>query len=266
MTRYDQHMHTFFSSDSSEKFENYLKQTPGLVVTTEHLDFNDHYMGGEDTILDYEKYSVTIDQLNEKHGNRIRKGIEIGYTKESYDQIQDYLKGKEFDVQLLSVHQNGEYDFLQPIVKEKNVEDVMNEYFPLLLEAATNFPTANVLTHFDYGIRLFDVSVEELQGHESILKQVLQKVIDKQMAFELNTRSMYQYGNVALYEQMIEWYVALGGKLFSLGSDAHSIDYYAYHFDDAIALLEKNSVSSVTIFEKQQSTQLPLSEMKKNVK
>lgn len=263
MTVYDQHMHTLFSPDSSEEFENYLKQTPGLIVTTEHLDFNDCFRDGKDTVLDYEKYSATIDQLNEKHGNRIRKGIEIGYTKESFDQIQDYLKGKDFDMQLLSVHQTSEYDFLQPMMKEKDVEDVMNEYFPLLLEAVTNFPTANVLAHFDYGIRLFAVSVEQLQGHESILKQVLQKVIDKQLAFELNTRSMYQYGNVALYEQMIEWYVALGGKLVSLGSDAHSTDYYAYHFEYALALLEKNDISSVTIFEKQQPTQLSLSEMKK---
>ena len=256
-------MHTLFSPDSSETFEEYLKHTPGMLVTTEHLDFNDHYVDGEDTKLDYQSYNQTIDQLNEKYNNRIRKGIEIGYTKESYNQIQDYLIDKEFDVQLLSVHQNGEYDFLQPIVKEKDVQDVMNDYFPLLLEAVTNFPTANVLAHFDYGIRLFDASVEELQGHETIVKQVLQKVIDKQMAIELNTRSMYQYGNVALYEQMIDWYVVLGGKSVSLGSDAHSTDYYGYHFEDAIALLEKHGISSVTIFEKQQPTQLPSSEMKK---
>lgn len=264
MTFYDQHMHTLFSPDSSETFEEYLKHTPGALVTTEHLDFNDRFREGKDTLLDYEQYSATINQLNESYPNRIRKGIEIGYTKDSYDKIQDYLTGKEFDVQLLSVHQTSEYDFLQPIVKEKDVQDVMNEYFPLLLEAVTRFPTANVLAHFDYGIRLFNVSVEELQGHEAILKQVLQKVIDKQMALELNTRSMYQYGNIALYEQMINWYVALGGKSVSLGSDAHSTDYYGYHFEDAIALLEKYGILSVTIFEKQQPTQLPLSEMKKN--
>ncbi|MEG0267856.1 MAG: PHP domain-containing protein [Carnobacterium sp.] len=220
-------------------------------MTTEHLDFNDFFMGGKDTVLDYDEYRKAIDLLNKQYNHRIRKGIEIGYTKKSHAQIQDYLKGKDFDVQLLSVHQNGEYDFLQPIVKEKDVQDVMTEYFPLLLEAVEQFSTANVLTHFDYGIRLFDVSVKELQEHESVLKQVLQKVIDKEMAFELNTRSMYQYGNVDLYEQMIEWYLELGGKSFSLGSDAHSIAYYGYHFEDAIALLKKHGVSSVTVFEKQ---------------
>lgn len=262
MTIYDQHMHTYFSPDSSETFEEYLKQTKGSIVTTEHLDFDDCFMDGKDTILDYEKYDKTVKKLNKQYDNRIRRGIEIGYTKDSHTQILDYLEGKDFDVQLLSVHQNGEYDFLQPIVKEKNVQDVMNEYFPLLLEALEQFPSANVLAHFDYGIRLFDVSLRELHGHQATLKQVLQKVIDKNMAFELNTRSMYQYGNVELYEQMITWYLELGGKSFSLGSDAHSIDYYGFYFEDAIALLEKHGVSSTVVFNKQQPTRLPLSEMK----
>lgn len=251
MTFYDQHMHTYFSPDSTETFEQYLNHKMGLIVTTEHLDFNDCYNGGQDTVLDYEAYTKKIDELNERYDNRIRKGIEIGYTKDSHQQITDYLMGKEFDVKLLSVHQNGEYDFLQPIVKEKQVHDVMEEYFNLLLEALEQFPTANVLSHFDYGIRLFDVSVEDLKEHQAILKEILQKVIYNKMSFELNTRSMYQYGNVALYEQMISWYLELGGTSFSLGSDAHSIDYYGFHFNDAIFLLKKYDVNAITAYNKQ---------------
>ncbi|MGY0401621.1 histidinol-phosphatase HisJ family protein [Carnobacterium jeotgali] len=263
MVIYDQHMHTYFSPDASETFEAYLKQTTGPIVTTEHLDFHDCYNGGQDSVLNYDDYSKKIKQLNTQYDNRIRKGIEIGYTKDSHQQIADYLKGKEFDVQLLSVHQNGEYDFLQPVVKEKEAHDVMDEYFSLLLEALENFPTANVLSHFDYGIRLFDVSVEELQDYQEVLKAVLQKVIDNKMAFELNTRSMYQYGNVALYEQMISWYLALGGSSFSLGSDAHSIDYYGFYFGETMTLLEKYNISKVTVFEQQKQKELTLDSLRK---
>lgn len=263
MVFYDQHMHTYYSPDSSETFEEYLKQTTGPVITTEHMDFNGFFMNGKDVVLDYESYSKKINQLNTQYDNPIRKGIEIGYTRKSHTQIEDYLKGKRFDVQLLSVHQNEEYDFLQAIVKERNVQDVMDEYFSLLLEAVEQFPTANVLAHFDYGIRLFNVSVKELEEHQVILEAVLQKVIDNNMAFELNTRSMYQYGNVDLYERMISWYLELGGDSFSLGSDAHSIEYYAFHFDEAIALLEKKGVSSVTVFKQQQPSEMTLNELRR---
>lgn len=256
MVIYDQHMHTYFSPDASETFEEYLKQTTGPIVTTEHLDFNDCYNNGQDTVLDYAAYSSHIDQLNAQYGNSIRKGIEIGYTKDSHQQIHDYLKGKEFDVQLLSVHQNGQYDFLQAIVKEKDARNVMNEYFQLVLEALENFPTANVLSHFDYGIRLFDVSVEDLQEYQPILKDILQKVIDNNMSFELNTRSMYQYGNDTLYDQMIRWYLEEGGTSFSLGSDAHSTDYYGFHFEKAVKLLKTHGVATITIYEKQRPKEI----------
>lgn len=118
MGYYDQHMHTHFSPDSAESFENYLEQTDGLLVTTEHLDFHDAYNGGVDTVLDYAAYSDKIDALNAIHDGRIRRGIEVGYTPESHARIMSYLEGKTFDVILLSVHQNGRYDYLQPIIDE----------------------------------------------------------------------------------------------------------------------------------------------------
>lgn len=83
MAYYDQHMHTHFSPDSAESFENYLEQTDGLLVTTEHLDFHDAYNGGVDTVLDYAAYRDKLDALNVIQDGRIRCGIEVGYTLES---------------------------------------------------------------------------------------------------------------------------------------------------------------------------------------
>ena len=94
MAYYDQHMHTHFSPDSAESFENYLEQTDGLLVTTEHLDFHDAYNGGVDTVLDYAAYIEKIDALNAVHDGRIRRGIEVGYTPESHARI-DVLSGRQ---------------------------------------------------------------------------------------------------------------------------------------------------------------------------
>ena len=43
----------------------------------------------------------------------------------------------------------------------------------------------------------------------------------------------------------------MGGTRFSLGSDAHSIQKYRYHFDDAIALLKDLGVHELTLFKNQ---------------
>jgi len=245
---YDQHMHTHFSPDSAESFENYLEQTDSLLVTTEHLDFHDAYNNGVDTILDYAAYSDKIDALNVIHDGRIRRGIEVGYTPESHAQIAAYLEGKAFDVILLSVHQNGRYDYLQPIIDEMDPKAVMQEYFALCTEAVRQVDGANVFAHFDYGIRRLPVTVSDLQEFEPALKELLDAILAKKMALELNTRSMYEYNNVDLYRYMIGLYLKMGGTHFSLGSDAHSIKKYRYHFDDAIALLRESGVTGLTQF------------------
>ena len=248
MGYYDQHMHTHFSPDSAESFENYLEQTDGLLVTTEHLDFHDAYNGGVDTVLDYAAYRDKIDALNTIHDGRIRCGIEVGYTPESHAQITAYLEGKAFDVILLSVHQNGRYDYLQPIIDEMDPKAVMKEYFELCTQAVRQVDGANVFAHFDYGIRRLPVTVDDLREFEPLLKGLLNAIMAKKMALELNTRSMYEYNNADLYRYMIGLYLEMGGSSFSLGSDAHSIQKYRYHFDDAIALLHELGVTELTLF------------------
>lgn len=252
MSLYDQHMHTLFSPDSQETFENYLEQAEGVLVSTEHLDFNDPYNDGADTVLDYENYIAKINQLNNKYGDRVRRGIEIGYTEDSFDEIERYLQGKEFDVQLLSVHQNGTYDFLMPLIDDMDPKEVMKEYYDLCIQAVQNIDHANVFAHFDYGIRRLPVEVADLKEFEPVLKQLLKLIIGKNMALELNTRSMYEYENVKLYRYMIDLYLSEGGEKFSIGSDAHSTKKYRYHFEDAIQLLKEFGVTQVVQFKDQE--------------
>lgn len=47
---------------------------------------------------------------------------------------------------------------------------------------------------------------------------------------------------------MTSAFTGMGGTRFSLGSDAHSIKKYCYHFDDAIALLRESGVTELTLF------------------
>ena len=95
------------------------------------------------------------------------------------------------------------------------------------------------------------VTVDDLREFEPLLKGLLDEIMAKEMALELNTRSMYEYNNADLYRYMIGLYLEMGGTRFSLGSDAHSIQKYRYHFDDAIALLKDLGVHELTLFKNQ---------------
>lgn len=251
MQYYDQHLHTYFSPDSKERFERYLDQSDKPFVTTEHLDFFHPYQQKENVVPDFEKYSATIARLNGQYDNRILKGIEVGYTHRDKAEIEGFLKEKDYDLVLMSIHHNGSHNFMMLNNDDIPLEKQLNEYYTLMLQGTQNFPQANVLAHFDYGLRNYQVSVEELWQVEGLLKKIFKQIIANGTAMELNTRSMYQYGNAPLYDYAIGLYRAVGGELFTVSSDAHVVEDYELRFDDAFAMLRKHGVEELATFQKQ---------------
>lgn len=247
---FDQHVHTNFSFDSTEKIENYLKVAGNNdIVTTEHNDFSDPTLKFRDNLLNYEEYSKKIDELNKRYGNRFYKGIEIGFLKEKEEDILSYLKGKEFSLKLLSIHQNGEYDYMHIGNREINIRNHIEEYYTLMIEALESKISPNVLAHFEYGVRNIEISVSDMDSFaEKYLDKVIDLLIKNDIALELNTKSMYLYGKAPLYKYMIGKSVERGLKLFSLGSDAHDISKYAYEFDNAGRLLMSFGINEISFF------------------
>lgn len=258
MHYYDQHMHTHFSPDSSEKFERYLVQSDKTVITTEHLDFFSPQQQSKDTIPDYDGYIREINRLNAQYGNRILKGIEVGFTHPDRDKIREFLKGKDYDLILLSIHHNGKHNFMNLSNEDIPLKENMDEYYTLMLQGVQELPNANVLAHFDYGLRGYEVSVEELKMVEDKLIKVFQAAIQKDLAFELNTKSMYHHGNAHLYEYAIDLYRSVGGKWFTVGSDAHKAEDYEFHFTEAFDMLKRHGVEELVTFQQQEPTIVPL--------
>jgi len=255
---YDQHMHTHFSPDSSEHFENYLALSDKPIVTTEHLDYFVPSQDEDDYIPDFSGYSKEIERLNREHDNRILKGIEVGFTMGDKEAISDYLRGKDLDILLLSIHHNGRYNFMQVGNDDVPLAETLEEYYSLMLEGVQEFPQANVLAHFDYGLRGYDVSVEELKAAEPKLKQIFEAMIQRSIAFELNTSSMYKHENAHLFDYAIELYQSVGGKLFTVGSDAHRAEDYEAYFEEAFDMLKRNGVKELAVYRNQKHKLVPV--------
>lgn len=252
MVYYDQHMHTYFSPDSKEQFENYLEQSSKPLITTEHLDYFSPHQTSDDVIPDFVAYSKTIAHLNEQYDGRIRKGIEVGFTYPDRDKIQAFLRGKDYDLILLSIHHNGKYNYMQLSNSDIPLAENLEDYYSLMLQGVKEFPNANVLAHFDYGLRGYDVTVADLKQVEDKLVRIFQTIIQNNQAFELNTKSMYRHGNAHLYDYAIALYQSVGGKLFTVGSDAHKAEDYELHFQDAFRMLQAHGVKELVTYHKQE--------------
>ena len=245
MTIRDNHLHTHHSYDSDADFKDYLDCYDGDLVTTEHYDLSNPYTK-QDDIPDYEAYSREIASLNQVYGNRIKRGIEIGYYQPREEDILAFLADKDYDLKLLSVHHNGTNDYLDEEVADMDKQAIIQEYLDKL-EYAIGRVDTHVLAHFDYGFRLFEVSVEELQAYEEQLKRIFQKMIDHDLAFELNAKSMYLYGHEDLYRYALGLVKDLGCTKYSLGSDGHKLDHFRLGFDKMQALLDEFAISSEMI-------------------
>ena len=247
---FDQHVHSNFSFDSNEELENYINvSNKNDIVTTEHLDFANPIINYEDSSIEYLKYIEEITSLNKKYSNKFFSGIEIGYTPNSEKRIEDFLKDKNFNLKLLSIHQNGLYDYMCVNKKLISLEALIQEYFEQMIQALESSIEFNVLAHFEYGIRIIDISVTDFDSLASkFLNKIIELIIKKEIAFEVNTKSMYKYKKENLYSYMIEKYLKKGGKLFTLGSDAHNIKDYAYKFDDARKFLLARNVKEIILF------------------
>ena len=247
---FDQHVHSSFSFDSNEDLENYINVSNNSdIITTEHLDFENPIINYKDSSIDYLKYVGQIKNLNKKYSNKFFLGIEIGYTPNSEKRIEDFLKDKNFNLKLLSIHQNGNYDYMCVNKKLISLEVLIQEYFEQIIQALESSIEFNVLAHFEYGLRMIDISVTDFDNLASVfLNKIIELIVKKEIAFEVNTKSMYKYKKENLYNYIIEKYIKKGGRLFTLGSDAHNIKEYAYKFDEAKNFLLSKNIKEIILF------------------
>ena len=247
---FDQHVHSSFSFDSNEDLENYINVSNNSdIITTEHLDFENPIINYKDSSIDYLKYVGQIKNLNKKYSNKFFLGIEIGYTPNSEKRIEDFLKDKNFNLKLLSIHQNGNYDYMCVNKKLISLEVLIQEYFEQIIQALESSIEFNVLAHFEYSLRMIDISVTDFDNLASVfLNKIIELIVKKEIAFEVNTKSMYKYKKENLYSYMIEKYIKKGGRLFTLGSDAHNIKEYAYKFDEAKNFLLSKNIKEIILF------------------
>ena len=247
---FDQHVHSSFSFDSNENLENYINVSNNSdIITTEHLDFENPIINYKDSSIDYLKYVEQIKNSNKKYSNKFFSGIEIGYTPNSEKRIEDFLKDKNFNLKLLSIHQNGIYDFMCINKRLIRLEYLVKEYFEQMIQALESSIKFDVLAHFEYGLRIINISVIDFDRLASVfLNKIIELIVKKEIAFEVNTKSMYKYKKENLYSYMIEKYLRKGGKLFTLGSDAHNIKDYAYKFDEAKKFLLRKNIKEIILF------------------
>lgn len=220
----DYHLHSQFSRDGMQTIDDACEKAIQLGLS--ELCFTDHLEFADKDWVDYPVYRRAIEAARLKYENRLslKIGLEVGFDLKAAQQIRDYLKGKEFDFLIGSLHFIDEVDlFRSDFFNAQRIQEGVSEYFQALHERISLFDFS-VLGHITLFKRFFErvkVSPSDLDwsNYEGIIGEILQDLIAQGKGIELNMRVPL----IDLDFRILRLYKKLGGEIITLGSDAHHI-------------------------------------------
>ena len=170
---------------------------------------------------------------------RVDYHIHSSFSGDSNENIDDIIKQAIYlELDEIAITDHLEYDMLG-IDEEKWTLDLYTKY--------------NVWGHLDFITRYGgkEFSGMDLNKNWGLITEILEKLIEKGKGIEINT-SGYRYNENRVYPcfEIIKKYVELGGKIITVGSDAHRKEDIALDFSKAYDILKELKVEYITTFEK----------------
>lgn len=193
---------------------------------------------------------------------RFLKGIELGQPLQDLSAAEDALNGRSYDFIIGSLHNvSGERDFYHlGEDSPERVEPLLSRYFGEILEMI-GWGGFDTLAHITYPLRYLPAK-EGLSGfaaHREEADQVLKSLIQKEKALEMNTSRLEKPGETGQLDlELFTRYHELGGRLVTLGSDAHCSKDLTQGIELGIELLRKAGFSEYAVFVKRKPVLLPL--------
>jgi len=254
MKYFDQHVHTYYSRDSEETFENYIQSAKQLgldtLVFTDHCDFD--WMHIDLWYYDIEKHFKECEEMSKKYPEiKVYPGIEIGYVPEKYDEINKIIKSHKFNVINLSLHVIDNYDlYFFPPYEEYGVDNLLNLYFDRLYEMIDKMDDFDTLSHFDYGFKTVKRSIPtyQISMFEDKVKKIMSLLIKKEKALEINMKVQRGINDFSHLRYVLKLYKSLGGKYLTLSSDAHRAEKLCNSFDEIFPILKEEGFDELTCF------------------
>ena len=256
MILHDQHVHSYYSFDSSQSIEEYLALAKKLglsyFILTDHCDLN-YLDKGKDLFFDIKKQNLKLERLQKDFSDiKILRGIEIGYKPSEIIRIEKIISLNNFDLINFSLHESDgiDYYFVEEF-KKHGIEKTLKNYFQQELEAITNFNNFDVFCHLDYGFKTAYLANNKVKinDYEEDLRKIMCALIKKEKALEINIK-VQSVLPLEHTKYILNLYKKLGGKYLTLSSDAHEITMFRYDFDKYLKLIKECGFDSISYFVK----------------
>ncbi len=260
----DTHLHSHHSGDSKAPMEAMILQGISLglktMCFTEHNDYDfpeipdDPSVPRDLFLLDTAAYRAEFLQLQEKYKDKIQLlfGIELGLQPQVAKENAALAKAYPFDFIIGSTHLVDQMDPYYPSYFAGRSDLAgYRRYFEQLYENILAYDDYDALGHLDYVVR-YGATKDRDYTYEKFadcIDPILLHIIRHDKALELNTagvvKGMKEFNPCTA---ILKRYKALGGKLLTVGSDAHAPAYLAAEFAKAGQVLKACGFTEYCIY------------------
>lgn len=264
---FDTHTHTKHSCDAQKDPEDAIvsaiKNGLSGIAITDHSDLRLFYK--YDIPSEIPASCREADILAEKYKGQIEvfSGIEIsdaaipGYK----DRLDEAFAFYDYDILLASAHivdlDGKECEFSSTDFSsfdKQTLEKLMEVYFEYMLTTVyeNQFST---LCHVTYPLRYINGAYKRglcIDRYIKKIEDIFKVIIDRKTALEINTAKCTSDNPTAFCpeKELLELYISLGGKMFTLGSDSHIAGSEGRCFKQATEFLKKHGIDGCYYFKK----------------
>lgn len=268
----DCHSHSNCSFDGRSSMEELCTRAEELELfaytVSDHCECNkyertdQHETGYREVVR---KAWSQMEECVENHPKlRLFKGIELGQPLQNLSAAQDALSGRNYDFVIGSLHNiAGEEDFYhlgQNKVPRERFDDLFTRYFQEILDMI-QWGEFDSLAHITYPLRYLCAPGEEpsFTPWREELEAVFSALIREDKALEMNTSRLLRKDAPRLPDlEVFSLYRKMGGRLVTLGADAHCARDLAQGIDQGMEILRQAGFTEFAVFEQRTPHMLPL--------
>jgi len=250
-------MHSTVSFDGHAAPEQMLAaaRAAGLkeICFTDHMDDDPlrDSSGFQFTIPNYEAAYCSLSSTELK----IRLGMEFGMLPQNRELAAKSARGREYDFIIGSVHFAEDLDvYYPPFWEGKTVLDAERVYLQTTLECVQAHEDFDVLGHLTYLSKAQHHPTHApiiLDNHREVVAEIMKVLISKGKGMEINTSGVDRCGVYLPAAEYLRLFKDLGGKIVTVGSDAHTAGRVGQYCFDACAIV-KDIFGYVCTFEKRE--------------
>lgn len=262
----DLHLHTDNSSDAEhsaiEVCISAIQKGLEIIAITDHCEIDRYEADGYERSVRQSFFDVLKVRGIFEDQLEVLQGIELGNVMCNPKLAHQVIRTHPYDFVLGSLHHiQGVDDFAFLDYGKQDSEELLSAYYEEM-EHMVEWGEFDVLAHITYPLRYINGEHKkgiDIRRFEGQITRVLKKAINKGIGIELNTSGLRQAYGITMPDFWgLSLYRSLGGKILTIGSDAHTQQDVGANIKDGLKLAHEAGFTQTHVFRARQPFAVPI--------